>query len=80
MTFALMMLGAFGLLLVHGRKLEGVIKNQLEIQLFLKKNLAQNKIDQVRQVLSSKPFVLKLNGEPQIAFISAGGCSQAIYR
>ncbi len=70
MTFALMMLGAFGLLLVHAQKLETVIKNQLEIQLFLKKNLPQNQIDQVRQVLGSKPFILKQNGESQITFIS----------
>ncbi len=70
MTFALMMLGAFGLLVVHARMLEGVIKNQLEVQLFLKKNLPQNQIDQVRQVIASKPFILKKDGKPQIGFIS----------
>ncbi len=70
MTFALLMLGSFGLLLVHSKKLEQVIKNQVEVQLFLKKGLPQSQIDQVGKQLSSKNFVLNQNGEAKIRFIS----------
>jgi cell division transport system permease protein len=70
MTFALLMLGAFGLLIVHAKKLEQVIKNQVEIQLFLKKDIPRNQIDQVRQILGGKKFILRKEGEAQISFLS----------
>lgn len=69
-TLSLFVIGLFGLLILHANKLTNIIKNNIEIQVYLNKDISQNQQVQVLKALSSKDYVHKLNNEAQISFIS----------
>jgi len=69
-TLALIVIGLFGLLLLHTKKLTRLIKNNIEVQVYLDKNISENNIVRLRNILSNSDYVAKENGEPLITFIS----------
>lgn len=69
-TLALFVIGLFGLLLLHTNKLTHLIKENIEIQVYLKKNIKDNQRIQVQQALSSKEYAAKKGDEILISFIS----------
>ncbi len=69
-TLALIVIGLFGLLLLHTKKLTSLIKNNIEVQVYLDKNISENNIVRLRNILSNSEYVIKENDEPSIMFIS----------
>lgn len=69
-TLALFVIGLFGLLLLHTNKLTSIIKENIEIQVYLDKNIQENQRMQVQQALSTKEYVARENNELQISYIS----------
>lgn len=69
-TLALFVIGLFGLLLLHTNKLTEVIKENIEIQVYLDKNITNNQRIQIQKTLSSKDYAAEKNEEVQISFIS----------
>ncbi|MEO1051273.1 MAG: permease-like cell division protein FtsX, partial [Bacteroidota bacterium] len=69
-TLALAVIGLFGLLLIHTTKLTTVIKENVEIQIYLQKDITQNQRIQIQKTLSSKDYTQKKGEEIQIRFIS----------
>ncbi len=69
-TLSLFVIGLFGLLLLHTNRLSEIIKDNIEIQVYLNKDISQNQRIQVLKTLSSKDYVLKNNEEAQISFVS----------
>lgn len=69
-TLALFVIGLFGLLLLHTNKLTSIIKENIEVQVYLKKDITDNQRIQVQQALSSKDYAAKKNDEVLIGFIS----------
>jgi len=69
-TLALFVIGLFGLLLLHTNKLTSIIKENIEVQVYLKKDITDNQRIQVQQALSSKDYAAKNNDEVLIGFIS----------
>jgi cell division transport system permease protein len=70
-TLALFMLGLFGLLLIHTQKLKLLIQENVEVQVYLKKDLTENEIIQFNKILGSKAFVLNDPDQgPKISFVS----------
>ncbi len=69
-TLSLFIIGLFGLLLLHTNKLSEIIKDNIEIQVYLNKDITQNQRIQVLKTLSSKDYVLKSDEEAQISFVS----------
>lgn len=69
-TLALFVIGLFGLLLIHTKKLTSIIKNNLEVQIYLDKFISESNITRLRNILSNSNFVAKKDDEPQITFIS----------
>ena len=69
-TLALFVIGLFGLLLLHSHKLTKLIKENIEVQAYLHKNLSESERISVLQTLSSKEYIYVKEGEPQITFIS----------
>lgn len=69
-TLALFVIGLFGLLLLHTNKLTSIIKENIEVQVYLKKDITDNQRIQVQQALSSKDYAAKKENEVLISFIS----------
>ena len=70
MALALFILGIFGLLVVLAENLTARIKQSVEVQVFLQKNVSKSKVIAIRNTLSGMSFVAKENGRAQISFIS----------
>ena len=74
---ALLVVGLFGLLLLHAAKLTNVIKENVNIQVYLNKNVSENESIRISQLLSKQNFVLKKNGHAQLKLISKEEAAQA---
>lgn len=73
---ALLVVGLFGLLLLHAAKLTTVIKENVTIQVYLNKNVSENESIKISQLLSQQDFVLKKNGHAQLKLISKEEAAQ----
>jgi len=69
-TLALFVFGLFASLIIHSQKLATLIRENVEIQVYLRKNLSENQQISIRQSLASQDFVATNGGEPRIKFIS----------
>lgn len=69
-SVALFVIGLFGLLVLHAKMLSDSVKENIEIQVYLDKNIEEADINRIKMVLSSKPFVRAANNKPLIKFIS----------
>jgi cell division transport system permease protein len=69
-TIALFVIGLFAIILLQSRKLTEVIRNNIEIQIYLDKQISESNISRLRNILSNSNYILKINESPQIRFIS----------
>jgi cell division transport system permease protein len=70
LTIALFLIGLCGLLTLSGRKLSELVKQNLEVQVYVEDERQPGQRDALYQQLARKPYVLALNGQPQIRFVS----------
>ena len=69
-TLALLVIGLFGLLLLHANKLKTFIQENIELQIYLDKGLTDANRIKINKVLASKNYTAKKEGEAQITFVS----------
>jgi cell division transport system permease protein len=69
-TLALVVIGLFGLLLLHAQKLSEVVRENLEVQVYLDRDLPETELLRLQQDLGQQPFVAERSGKPQIKFVS----------
>ena len=70
-TLALIVVGLFGLLLLHAHKLSEVVRQNLEVQVYLERDLPETELLRLQQDLGHLPAVAeKADGQPQIRFVS----------
>jgi cell division transport system permease protein len=69
-TLALFVIGLFALIFVHAQKLSGIAQENIEMNIILEKSIQENQRKSLQRVLSTQPYLLKLNQKPQIAYIS----------
>lgn len=69
-TLALFVMGLFGLLILTTQNLTRLIQENVEMQVFLNKNLSENDIVKITKILSGKDYVTKKAGQPQIEHIT----------
>ena len=67
---ALVVIGLFGLLLVHAQKLSEVVRENLEVQVYLDRDLPETELLRLQQDLGQQAFVAERSGKPQIRFVS----------
>lgn len=70
LTIALFLIGLCGLLTITGRKLSELVKQNLEMQVYVEDEPQPGQRDALYQELIRKPYVLAVNNEPQIRFVS----------
>lgn len=70
LTIALFLIGMCGLLTLNARKLAELVKQNVELQVYLDDDLTTSKLDSIYKILIKKEFVLLKENSPQINFIS----------
>jgi cell division transport system permease protein len=70
LTIALLLIGLCGLLTLNARKLTELIKQNVELQVYLENDLSTSKLDSIFKQIALQDFVLLKDGSPQINFIS----------
>ena len=70
-TLALFMIGALGMLAIHSKKLTTLIQENVEMQVYLKKNISDAQQIKIKKLLEGYDFVAKNeDGSARISFIS----------
>lgn len=75
-SLALFVIGLFGLLLLHTQKLTQIIKENVEVQVYLNKFTTESDRIKINKTLASKDFIFVKNGEAQIEFLSKEEAAQ----
>ncbi|UCS92701.1 permease-like cell division protein FtsX [Echinicola marina] len=71
-TLSLFIAGLFGVIVIQAKTLTSIIRENIEIQVFLNKNISEADNAKIGKLLASKPYVLIKEGEgAQINYISA---------
>lgn len=69
-TLALFVIGMFGLLLIHAGKLSEKVKESIEMQLYLDKNLTSAQLANMQNKLAAKEYVAIIGDTAAVRFIS----------
>lgn len=69
-TLALFVIGLFGTLILQANKLTSVIKQNIEIQIYLNKDISSNQRTRIERELAASDYILTTDGKAEIAFIS----------
>ena len=70
-SLALFMIGALGMLAIHSKKLTSLIQENIEMQVYLKRNISEAQRIKIRKVLEGYDFIAKnKDGTARIGYIS----------
>lgn len=69
-TLSLFIVGLFGVILIQAKTLTSMIRENIEVQVFLDKNLDQSKLDQIQSNLAQRSFILKKADTLSLKFIT----------
>ena len=70
MTLALFVLGLFGLMLISTNSLTTIIKNNVEMQVYLNAGLSDNEITRLNKSISTQEYILQSAEDNGVKFIS----------
>jgi len=77
-TLALVVTGLFGLLLLHAHKLGEAVRQNLEVQVYLERDLPQPELLRLQQDLEHQPFVAEQGGRPLVRFVSKDAAARQL--
>ncbi|GGK70768.1 cell division protein FtsX [Rufibacter glacialis] len=69
-TLALFVIGSFGLLLIHASKLSNLVKQNIEVQVYLDREMSPLEIEKLRKTLARKEYIAYEESKPQVIFMS----------
>lgn len=69
-SLALFVIGLFGMLLIHAGKLSDIVKESIEMQVYLDRDLTQVQLDRLQKTLSAKEYVAYKGDTAQVRFLS----------
>ncbi|MBD1397595.1 ABC transporter permease [Pontibacter sp. JH31] len=69
-SLALFVIGLFGMLLIHAGKLSEIVKESIEMQVYLDRNLTEVQLDRLHKTLAAKEFVAYKGDTAQVRFVS----------
>ena len=70
LTIALFLIGLCGLLTLNARKLAELVRQNVEVQVYLDNDLTTSHLDSIFKLVAKREFVLKKDNSPQINFVS----------
>lgn len=75
-TLALFVVGIFGLIYQYSGRLGRIIRENLAVQVYLDKSLPESQQLRINRVLTTKPYIVQSDQQPQIEFISEQEAAQ----
>jgi cell division transport system permease protein len=69
-SLALFVIGLFGMLLIHASKLSEIVKESIEMQVYLDRNLTQVQLDRLQKTMAAKEFIAYKGDTAQVRFVS----------
>lgn len=69
-TLSLFIVGLFGVILIQAKTLTSMIRENIEVQVFLEKSLEQKELDAIRNNLSARSFILQKGDTLNLKFVS----------
>ena len=69
-ALALFVIGLFGTLILQANKLTSVIKQNIELQVYLNKDISSSQRTRIESELAASDYVLTTEGKAEITFIS----------
>ncbi|MFN3759352.1 MAG: cell division protein FtsX [Algoriphagus aquaeductus] len=69
-TLSLFIVGLFGIILIQAKSLTKMIRENVEIQVFLDKNLSEDQLKDLQKNISTRPFILIKADTSSLRFIS----------
>lgn len=69
-TLSLFIVGLFGVILIQAKTLTSMIRENIEIQVFLDKNLKDTDLEKIKNNIASRPFILRKADTLSLKFIS----------
>ncbi|MBK0403719.1 ABC transporter permease [Adhaeribacter sp. BT258] len=69
-TLALFVIGLFGMLLLHAAKLSDKVKENLEMQVYLNRDLTEMQLVRLQKTFALKEYIAYKGSEPQVRFYS----------
>lgn len=69
-TLSLFIVGLFGVIVIQAKTLTKIIRENIEIQVFLNKDLTESDLTKINDSLITKPYILQNDGVANINFIS----------
>lgn len=75
-ALALFVIGLFGTLILQANKLTSVIKQNIELQVYLNKDISPSQRTRIESELASSDYILMTDGQAEITFISKEQAAQ----
>ncbi|MDR7128346.1 cell division transport system permease protein [Algoriphagus sp. 4150] len=69
-TLSLFIVGLFGVILIQAKTLTSMIRENIEVQVFLEKNLEKKDLDAIHDNLSKRSFILQKGDTLNLKFVS----------
>ncbi len=69
-SLALLVIGLFGLLMIQTNRLTNLIQENVEFQVYLRKNTSEAETTRIQRIITTKPYVLRKENSPQLRFVS----------
>jgi cell division transport system permease protein len=70
LTMALFVIGLGGLLIIHASKLSSIVRESIEIQIYLDRYLTPEETQKLEKTLAKRPYLDKRENQLQIQFVS----------
>ncbi|HVD99376.1 MAG TPA: ABC transporter permease [Cytophagaceae bacterium] len=69
-TLSMIVIGVLGLILIHAQKLSSLVKESIEVNVFLKNETSDSLRTALQNTISRRSYVLYKNNQPQLVYIS----------
>jgi len=69
-TLSLFIVGLFGVIVIQAKTLTSIIRENIEVQIFLNTNISEENNKQIGELLKSKPYVLEKEEGKVISYVS----------
>jgi cell division transport system permease protein len=76
-TLSLFIVGLFGVIVIQAKTLTSIIRENIELQVFLNKNISQADKEQIGKTIASKPYILVKEEQQRVRFTSSDEAAKA---
>ena len=76
LIFSLTIIGLWGSVLIIGNELQQSVKENINVQVYLQKEVSEDSVKSIQKLISNRPYILKKAGKAQINYISKAESSK----